>query len=319
MNAFVYETYGPPKVLKLVKVPKPKPKKNEVLIKIHASTVNRTDCGFRQGKPLIVRLFSGLFYPKKKILGSEFAGQIEATGNEVSSFKIGDKIFGLSTFNFGTHAEYICLPENGTIALMPENMNYKEAAAVCDGLFLAYNYIKRIDFSTSPKILINGASGSIGTAAVQLAKYFGGEITAVCNTKNIDLVKSLGAQEVIDYGIDDFTASTQTYDVILDAVGKSSFFKCQKIIKPKGIYYSTELGYLNQNLLLPFLSAFLGGKKVGFPIPKVTKTDIEYFKQLIEDGHYRAILDRIYHFSQIIEATKYVETGEKTGNVVISI
>jgi NADPH:quinone reductase-like Zn-dependent oxidoreductase len=326
MKAVVYTQYGPPEVLQIKDVPKPEPKKNEVLVKIHATTVNRTDTGFRQPEYIIVRLVGGLFKPKKTIQGSEFAGEIEAVGKDVNSFKIGDEVFGLSTYDFGTHAEYVCIKETGSIAIKPENLTYTEAAAICDGAFLAFNYIRKINFEKKPHILVNGASGSIGTACVQLAKYYGAHVTAVCNTKNLELIKSIGADELIDYTREDFTKSGKFYDVVLDAVGKSSFFKCKRIMKPGAIYFSTELGYLSQNVFLglftPLLSKLPGGtdrKKVLFPIPTDRKEDIEFFKELVEAGKYKPVIDRVYPLEQIIEATKYVETGEKTGNVVISV
>jgi NADPH:quinone reductase-like Zn-dependent oxidoreductase len=319
MKAIIYTQYGSPEVLQLKQVEKPTPKDNEVLIKIHAATVNRTDSGFRKGVPYIVRLFSGLTKPKKTILGSELAGEIEAIGKEVRTFKPGDKVFGLSTWHFGTHAEYICMPEKASITTMPANMTFDEAAAVCDGLMLAINYIRKIDFQTKPKILVNGASGSIGSAAVQLAKYYGAEVTAVCNTKNLELLKSLGASEVIDYTKDDFTKNGQLYDVVLDAVGKSSFFRCKKILKPSGVYFSTELGYLSQNVFLALLTPIFSRKKAKFPIPTDSKADIILFKELIESGNYKAVIDRKYPMEEIIEATQYVETEQKTGNVVITI
>jgi NADPH:quinone reductase-like Zn-dependent oxidoreductase len=319
MKAIIYTQYGSPEVLQLKEVEKPTPKDNEVLIKIHAATVNRTDSGFRKGVPYVVRLFSGLTKPKKTILGSELAGEIEAIGKEVKTFKPGDKVFGLSTWNFGTHAEYICMPEKASITIMPSNMTYEEAAAVCYGLMLAITYIRKIDFKTNPKILINGGSGSIGSAAVQLAKHYGADVTAVCNTKNLELVKSLGASEVIDYTKDDFTKNGKLYDVVLDAVGKSSFFRCKKILKPRGVYFSTELGFLSQNVFLPLLTSLFSRKKVKFPIPTDSKADIILFKELIESGNYKAVIDRKYPLEQIIEATKYVETEQKTGNVVITI
>lgn len=318
MKASVNTRYGNPDVLVINEVPKPIAKPNEVLIKIHATTVNRTDCGFRKPEYIFVYLFSGLFKPKNTILGTEFAGEVEKVGEAVTKFKSGDKVFGLRTFKFGTHAEYVCVNENGSIALMPENMNYQEAAAVCDGLMLAINYIRKIDFTQPKKILINGASGSIGTAAVQLAKYYGSEIHAVCNTKNITLVKSLGAVKVIDYTTEDFTQQPEQYDVILDAVGKSSYFKCKHLLKPKGIYFSTELGYMMQNVFLPLFTLFTG-KKVKFPIPTDNQKDILFFKKIIEEGKYHAVIDKVYPLSEIVAATTYVETGEKTGNVVINV
>jgi NADPH:quinone reductase-like Zn-dependent oxidoreductase len=319
MNAVVHTEYGSPDVLHLMEVAKPTPKNNEVLIKVHATTVNRTDCGFRTATPFIVRFFSGLFKPKNTILGSEFAGEIEAVGSAVSLFKKGDKVFGLSTYIFGTHADYICLPETASMALKPANMPYAEAAAICDGAFLALNMLRGFGSQRGQKILINGATGSIGTAAVQLSKHFDLEITAVGNTKNLELVKSLGANEVIDYLRNDFTKTEKTFDFVFDAVGKSSFFRCRKLLKPNGIYISTELGYLSQNIWLALLTPLMGGKKVLFPIPKDTKEDITFFKELIETGQYKAVIDRIYPLAQLVEATRYVETGEKTGNVVIIV
>jgi NADPH:quinone reductase-like Zn-dependent oxidoreductase len=319
MKASVNTIYGEPEVLQIKEVPKPVPTANQVLIKIHATTVNRTDCGFRKPEYLIVRIFSGIFKPKNTILGSELAGEIEEVGANVQSFKVADKVFGLSTFVFGTHAEYICMDEKKAISLMPNNISYNEAAAICDGAFLAYANLQKIDFSKSPQILVNGASGSIGTATVQLAKHFGAEVTAVCNTKTAELIASLGADYVIDYLKEDFTQNGKKYDFVLDVVGKSSFFKCKKILKPKGIYISSELGYLSQNIYLALITSLFMGKKVLFPIPKDKKKDIELFKELIEEGKYKAVIDKIYSLDQIVEATKYVETGEKTGNVVIEI
>lgn len=320
IKAVVNTRYGSPDVLELKEVEKPAPKDNEVLIKLFAATVNRTDCGFRKPEyPVIIRLINGLFKPKKTILGSEFAGEVVEIGKDVKTFKPGDKVFGLSASNFGAHAEYICLPEKASITTMPVNMTYNEAAAICDGAFLAMTYIRKMDFKNKPKVLINGASGSIGSASVQLVKYFGADITAVCNTKNLELIKSLGAADVIDYTKEDFTKKGRQYDYIIDAVGKSSFFKCIKLFKPKGIYFSTELGFLAQNIFLSVYTSFFGGKKVMFPIPKDTKEDVIFFKELIEAGKYRAVIDRYYTLEQIAEAHRYVETGQKTGNVVITI
>jgi len=319
MKASVNTKYGPPEVLEVKEVEKPSPKDDEVLIKIYASTVNRTDTGFRQPEYLIVRIIAGLFKPKNKILGSELAGEIESIGKNVKSFKPGDQVFGLSTYKFGTHAEYICVKEEKAITLKPTNLSYIEAAAVCDGAFLAYANIKKIDLTKEQNILVNGASGSIGTATVQLLKYFGAKVTAVCNTKNLELLKSLGADKVIDYTKEDFTKREGQYDFILDVVGKSSFFKCKKLLKPKGIYISSELGYLSQNIYLALFTPLFGGKKVLFPIPVDKKEDILLFKKIVEEGKYKPVIDKIYTLDQIVEATKYVETKEKTGNVVIKI
>ena len=320
MKAIVHTEYGSPEVLHLQEVPKPVPKDNEVLIKIHATTVNRNDCGFRKPEyPFIIRPINGLFKPKRKILGTELASEIESIGKNVKSFKPGDKVFGLSAWKFGAHAEYISVPEDGSITLMPINISYNEAAAICDGAYLALNNLRKINFKKIKSILINGASGSIGSSAVQLAKYYGTSITGLCNTKNLELIKSLGADFVIDYTKEDFTKNGQHYDVVFDAVGKSSFFKCKKILNSGGTYFSTELGYLSQNIFLALFTRLFNGKKVLFPIPKDRKEDIAFFKELIEAGKYRAVVDRVYPMNQIVEATKYVETGMKTGSVVITI
>lgn len=319
MKASLHTQYGPPEVLQIKDVEKPTPKDNEVLIKIIATTVNRTDCGFRKPEYLIVRIISGLLKPKRTVLGSELAGEIEAIGKDVKKFKPGDSVFGLSTYNFGTHAQYICLAETKSIAAKPSNMSYEEAAAVCDGLMLGMNLIRKIDFTNHPNLLINGASGSIGSACVQLAKHYGANITAVCTTQNFELIKSLGANEVIDYTKEDFTKCGKSFDVVLDCVGKSSFFKCKKILKPGSVYFSTELGYLSQNIFLALLTPIFGGKKVKFPIPTDSQKDIEFFKDLIESGNYKAVIDRTYPLEEIVEATKYVELAQKIGNVVITV
>lgn len=319
MKASVNEIYGGPEVLQIKEVPKPQVKDNEVLIKVHATTVNRTDCGFRQPEYLLVRLISGLFKPKNTILGSEFAGTICELGKNISKFKLRDEVFGLKTYHFGTHAEYVCLKESGSIALKPSNMTFQEAASVCDGLMLAINYIRAITFYPGIKILINGASGSIGSAAIQLAKYHGAHITAVCKTSAIETVQSLGADVIIDYLKEDFTKLNEQFDVVLDSVGKSTYFKCKRILKAKGVYFSSELGPWGQNVFLPLSTFFLGGKRVKFPIPTDNQKDIEFFKELIEQGHFKALIDRTYPLDEIVEATRYVETGEKIGNVVIDM
>lgn len=319
MKASIAKNYGPPEVLSLEEVEKPTPKANEVRVKIHASTVNRTDCGFRRPDYFIVRLINGFFKPRRKIFGTEFAGEVDGIGEKVSQFKIGDPVFGLNLNKFGTHAEYVCIAENKAIALKPNNISYAEAAAVCDGLMMGITYLRKINFTTETKILINGASGSIGSAAVQLANYYGAHVTAVCNTRSTEIVKSIGADEIINYELEDFTKNGKTYDVILDTVGKSSYFKCKKILKPGGIYFSSELGFLGQNIFLPLTTPLFSSRKVKFPIPACTQKDLEFFKALLESGNYKAVIDRDYSFDKIVEATRYVETGEKIGNVVIRI
>jgi NADPH:quinone reductase-like Zn-dependent oxidoreductase len=320
MKASVFTKYGKPSVLQIKEIAKPIPKNNDVLVKIHATTVNRTDIAFRKPDHFINRVINGLFNPKKQILGTEFSGVIEAIGNHVKTFKVGDQVFGINTMAFGAHAEYVCIPEHKSLALKPINMSHEEAAAVCEGFIFANNYLKCIDFKTSPNILINGASGSIGSAALQLAKHYGAkQITAVCNTKNIELIKSLGANNVIDYTKEDFTQTKYQFNVILDAVGKSTFFKCKKLLKPRGIYFSSELGSYSQNIFLALFTPLFSSRKVKFPIPTDSKKDIEFLKNIIEAGKYKAVIDKTYPLSQIVEATTFVESGEKTGNVVIRI
>lgn len=317
MKASVYTQYGSTDVLHIKEVAIPTPKDNEILIKIKATTVNRTDCGFLVAEYFLVRLFWGLFKPKKNILGTEFAGEVVQIGKDVSSFKVGDAVFGLSADNFGAHAEYLCMPADGAVALKPKNLDYQQAAAICEGAYLAMNYYKAVNLERGHKILINGATGSIGSSGVQLAKYFGAEITAVGNTKNLDLVKSLGAGKVINYEKEDFTKLNDSFNFVFDAVGKSSFFKTKHLLKRGGVYFSTELGFAYANPILALLHIKIEGKKVIFPIPTITQKDVLFFKQLIEEGHYKAVIDRTYPFEEIVDAYKYVQTGQKTGNVVV--
>ncbi len=319
MKAIVYTKYGPPDVLQLEEVAKPTPKDNEVLVKVYATTVNRTDCAIRKAEPFISRFITGLIRPKKTILGTEFAGKIEAVGKDVTSFKVGDKVFGFSGNDFGAHAEYMTMPEESVLTTMPINMTYEEAAPSNEGAHYALNHIRKANIQGGQRVLINGATGAIGSAAVQLVKYFGADVTAVCNTKNMALVESLGADKVLDYTKEDFTKDDQMYDVVLDEVGKSSFSRCKPLLKPGGIYFSFEMGYMAQNLILALITPIIGNKKVMFPIPKHSKEDIVLFKKLIEAGKFKGVIDRCYPLEEIVEAYKYVETGQKTGNVVITL
>jgi len=319
MRAIVNTKYGPPDVVKLMEVDKPVPKDNEVLIKVHATTVNRTDCGFRSGVYFISRFYSGLFRPKFKTLGNEFAGVIEAIGKNVTSFRIGDKVFGFSDINFGAHAEYMTIAENEAITTMPGNLTFEEAAPITEGGHYALCDIRAANVKSGQNVLIYGASGAIGSAAVQLTKYFGAKVTAVCNTKNVELLKSLGADQVIDYTTQDFTKTGQLFDFVFDSVGKSSFGQCKPLLNKKGIYISTELGKKSENIFLALFTPLLSGKKVLFPIPTISKEDVIFLKELVESGQYKPVIDRKYSLEQIVEAYKYVETGQKTGNVVITL
>ena len=293
------------------------PKDDEVLVKIHATTVNRSDCGWRSAKPFITRYFTGLRRPKRRILGSELAGEVEAVGKAVTEFEVGDRVFGVNYF--GAHAEFVCMPEDRPLAQMPTGMSFEEAATVCDGAILALTCLSKADLREGRSILIYGASGSIGTAAVQLAKYFEADVTAVCNTKNLELVRSLGADWVIDYTQEDFTENGTTYDVVFDAVGKHSFRRCRRSVKPGGIYIETDLGFLWHVPILAFATRRIGDKRVTLPTPNYTKKDVLLLRELIEAGRYRAVVDRSYPLEQVVEATRYVETGQKTGNVVLTV
>jgi NADPH:quinone reductase-like Zn-dependent oxidoreductase len=316
MRAVVHDKYGSPDVLRLEDVERPVPNDEQVLIKVHATTVNRTDCGWRSGKPFFSRFFTGVLRPKQRILGGELAGEVEAVGAAVREFAVGDKVFGAG--GFGAHAEFVCRRESGPLAHKPAAMAFEEAASVGDGATIALACLRKADLREGQSILIYGATGSIGTAAVQLAKHFEAHVTAVGNTKNLELLRSLGADEVIDYTREDFTKNGVTYDVVFDAVGKHSFRRCRRSLKPGGIFVETDLGFMWHVPPLALLSR-LGSKRVTLPIPKYTKENVLFLKELIEAGKYRAVIDRRYPLEDVVEATRYVETGQKTGNVVLTV
>jgi NADPH:quinone reductase-like Zn-dependent oxidoreductase len=317
MRAIVYDRYGPPDVLRLEEVERPAPKEDEVLIRIHATTVNRTDCGVRGGSPFISRFFTGLRRPKQRILGSELAGEVEAVGAAVSEFEVGDQVFGSSGWRFGAHAEFICMRESAALAHKPAGMTFEEAAGVCDGAMLALMGLRPAGVREGQSVLVYGASGAIGTAGVQLARYFSADVTAVCGTKNLQLVRSLGAARAIDYTQEDFTKNGETYDLVYDAVGKLSFGRCRGSLKQGGIYLPTD-GL--QNIVLALWTSRFGEKKVLFPIPpRYTKQEALFLKELIEVGRYRSVIDRCYPWEEVVDATRYVETQQKTGNVVLTL
>ena len=317
MRAVVHDRYGPPDVLRIEEVERPVPEDDQVLVRIHATTVNRTDCGFRRADPFFCRAFTGLRRPRRRILGMELAGEVVAAGSAVTEFEVGDHVFGVK--GAGAHAEFVCIRESAGLAHKPAAMTFEEAAAVCDGASIAMACIVRADLREGRSILVYGASGSIGTAAVQLAKSFGAHVTAVCDTKHVELVASLGADEVVDYLQEDFTKNGKTYDVIFDAVGKQSFRRCRRSLRPGGTYYETDLGFMWHVPLLALLTRMVGEKKVTLPTPKYSKRDVLFLKELIDAGKYRAVIDRSYPLEQVVEATRYVETGQKTGNVVLVV
>ena len=320
MKAAVRTRYGPPEVVRIAEVDQPAVTDHEVLVKVHVTTVNRTDCGFRAAKPFIVRFFSGLIRPRVTVLGSEFAGVVEAVGRGVTSVEVGDRVFGYNEGRFGAHAEYLSIPEDGPLATIPANVTYEEAAPSTEGSHYALACITKAKIASGQHVLVNGATGAIGSAAVQILKTLGAVVTAVCDTEHVELVRGLGADRVIDYTAEDFTKDEQTYDVVFDAVGKSSFGRCRRLLKPRGFYLSTDLGPLSQNPILALITPLFGGKKAMMPIPpKYDQELVRHFKEMIESGAFRPVIDRRYPLDRIVEAYRYVETGQKIGNVVISV
>ena len=317
MKAVVCDRYGPPEVLRIEEVDRPVPEANEVLVRVHAGTVNRTDTGFRSAEVFLSRFFTGLRRPKWTIPGMEFAGEVEAVGAAVTEFAIGDRVFGVK--GAGAHAELACVRESGPIAHMPDGMGFDEAAAACDGASLALACLRKAGPLAGRSVVVYGASGAVGTAAVQLAKHFGAHVTAVCNTKNVELVRSLGADTVVDYTREDFTRNGETYEVIFDAVGKTSFRRCKGSLEPGGSYLETDPGFMWHVPLLMLLTRWIGDKKVAMGITRYSKQDVRFLKELVEAGEYRPVIDRRYRLDEVVEAHRYVETGQKTGNVVLTI
>lgn len=318
MKAIVYTEYGTPDVLQLKEVEKPTPKNNEVMIRIYATTVTAADGLMRRGESFMSRIFLGFRKPRREILGTELAGEIESVGKDVKRFKKGDQVYGFTGFGLGAYAEYACMPEKGSLAIKPVNLTYEESAAVVDGASTALFFLKdKASIQGGQKILILGASGSIGSFAVQLARYYGAEVTGVCSTKNLELVKSLGADRVIDYTQEDFTKNDETYDIIFDTIGKSSFSGCQGSLKENGRYLITVGGLMNYVLTL--WTSMVGGKRVICEM-SIEKTEaLLSIKKLVEKGKIKPVIDRRYTLEQIVEAHSYVEKGHKKGNVVITV
>lgn len=319
MKAVIYKKYGPPEVLQLREIETPEPKENEVLVRVKATTVTPVDCVFRSGKNIGARMFTGLTKPKNPVLGNEFSGVVETVGKDVKNFKVGDEVFGGGP----GHAEFACVSADGPLAIKPGNLSFEEAAAVPYGMLTALPFLRDSgNIQSGNKVLINGASGSIGTYAVQIAKYNGAQVTGVCSTANVDLVKSLGADKVIDYKKEDFTKSEETWDIIFDVVGKSSYSKSKRVLTSNGIFMTTVMG-------LPILFQMLWTSKFGSKKANITFTglrppeemarDLLVIKKLVEQGKIKPVIDRTWPLKDIIEATRYVEKGHKQGNAIIAV
>jgi NADPH:quinone reductase-like Zn-dependent oxidoreductase len=300
-------------------VPPPTVGDQDLLVKVHATTVNRTDCGYRSGKPFFIRFFSGLRQPKAPVLGNEFAGQVEQVGSAVTRFAVGDRVFGYLEGTFGAHAEYVSVPEDGSLATIPANLTYQQAAPGTEGSHYAMSFIKKAKIRSGQRVLVNGATGAIGSAAVQLLKTMDVEVTAVCGTEHLEMVKGLGADRVIDYTAEDFTQDDQTYAAVLDTVGKSTFGQCKRLLVPGGVYLSSELGPKAQNPALALTTPLLRGKKVVFPYPTHDQAMVRHFSDLMASGQFTPVVDRSYPLDQIVDAYRYVESGRKIGNVVIDV
>ena len=315
MKAAFRSKYVPPGVLGIQEIDKPTPKDNEVLIRVYAASANRSDHHVLTGRPLLMRLFTGLFKPKLAVTGSDFAGQVEAIGSTVKSFKVGDKVMGFGGgLGFGTHAQYITFPETKRIVLMPGNINYEQAAACLEGTYYAAIGIIQLKPTAGQKALVYGATGAIGSAHVQFLKYYGVYVTAVCGGENSELVRSWGADKIIDYKTEDFTKDKERYDFVFDSVGKSTFPKCKRLLKKNGVYAPSG-GAVNLFWLL--ITSLSGGKKILFL--KDTKGTLSFIKDLLEKGSFKPVIDRIYPLEKIAEAFTYVGSGQKIGNVIIKM
>jgi NADPH:quinone reductase-like Zn-dependent oxidoreductase len=330
VKAIAYTEYGPPEVLHIKEIEKPVPKENEILIKIYAASVNVGDIWARNFKAITPRkftmplplwlpsrMFFGFSKPRVHILGSEFAGEVEMVGSAVKRFKQGDAVFGYRGQNMGAYTEYLSIPENDLVAIKPDNISFKEAAAVSYGALTAMALLKKANIRAGQKVLINGASGGIGSGAVQLAKQYGAEVTGVCGTPRLEFVKSLGADTAIDYTKEDFTTNGETYDLIFDILGKTSFNKCKNSLSQKGIYLRAS--FKTKHLLQMLWTSFTGGKKIICALSTENLQDMLSIKELIEAGKMKTIIDRSFPMEQAAEAHRYVESGEKKGSIVITM
>ncbi|WP_280399957.1 NAD(P)-dependent alcohol dehydrogenase [Nocardia carnea] len=320
MTAAVCTRYGGPEVVEISNNhPIPEIGSGDLLVEVHATTVNRTDCAYRAARPLFMRLLTGLRTPRHSVWGTEFAGRVVATGSEVSEFAVDDRVFGYCEGKFGAHAQYIAVAADSGVARIPAGVTYPVAAAATEGAHYALSFVERAQLADAERVLVNGATGGIGSAAVQILKSSGVEVTAVCGGDHLDLVRGLGADRVIDYTTTDFTESAGDYDAVLDAVGKSTFRRCRPLLRPGGIYASSELGPWCQNLFLALWTRRRSGPKVVFPAPLEGRGIVLRIAGLLENGQFRPVIDRHYPLDRIAEAYRYVETGTKIGNVVIDV
>ena len=311
MRAVRFDRYGPPDVLRLAEIEQPVPKHDEVLVRVRATTACRSDAGRRSSEYFIGRFFNGFFRPKSGTIGMEFAGEVESAGVTVTELAAGDRVFGIGS---GTNAEYVCVREAGAIARIPDGMTFEEAAGIADGGLSAISLLRSADLEKGQRILVYGASGSIGIGAVQVAKHLGAHVTAVGSTKSLDVLRSLGADEVIDYQQEDFRRNGRTYDVILDSAGKTTFLHCRRSLEPDGIYVTTDPGFLWHDAAVSLTT-----KRAKLGIVRWTKPDLQTVAELIEAGKYRAVIDRTYPLEDVVDAHRYVDTHQKVGNVVLTV
>lgn len=318
MKAITRSRYGKPEILEIRNIDQPAPKDNEILVKIQACTVNRTDCGILTGKPFLIRFFTGLPKPKSQVPGTDFAGVVESIGSSVKQFKIGDRVWGFNDEGLQSHAEYMCIAEDAAVTEIPQHFDFKQAVACGEGAHYALNFINKVKLEPGDRVLVNGATGAIGSAALQILKYFRAHVTVTGNTKNEQLLRDLGADEFINFEKEDFTEiKNEKYHFIFDSVGKSSFGKCKHLLLSRGIYISSELGPGAENLYLPITTRLRPGKRVIFPIPVNCRKSILFINELIQKDLFQAVIDREYKPEQIQEAYDYVASGQKTGNVII--
>ncbi len=318
MKAITRTKYGNPNVLTINEINKPIPNANQILVRVHFTTVNRTDCGILAGKPFLIRFFTGLFKPSSLVPGTDFAGVVVEIGKNVKRFKIGDRVWGLNDEGLASQAEFMKINEKEAVLHIPKNIQYNEAASCAEGAHYAYNFINKVKLKKGDKVLVNGATGAIGSAALQILKSFDVHVTAVGDTKNLNLLKELGADKVYNYEKENFTElDKEKYRFVFDAVGKSTFTDCKKVLLPKGVYISSELGPNAENLYLPLITKIKGGQKVIFPIPSNCKRSLLFIADLMGKGRFKAVIDRTFKPEEIAKAYTYVQSGQKTGNVLI--